>query len=122
MSIDFTTAGNGFLLNRLPLFRFIPSSPRSLCFFPVCFALSSFRLGTLGGYLGGDVGVDTAVEDTVSREQTRQLNAPNPLIVAIGTQLGCCPDAGWVLSSALLMRFCLPNYYTSIFYSVRRRR
>ena len=42
-------------------------------------------------------------------------NAPNPLLIAVafGTSLGCCPDAGWVASSASLLRFGLLSAFTT---------
>ena len=76
--------------------------------------------GTLGlgsGYGADEVGMDTAVENTaISRGQTRQqCNAPNHEEVVFGTRFGWCPNVSWVVSSGLLLCFCLLYYLASFF-------
>ena len=38
-------------------------------------------------------------------------SAPNLIVVAFGSQFGSCPDAGWMVASAFLLRFCLHYFF-----------
>ena len=64
--------------------------------------------------------MDTAVEDTEVEDRPGS-NASNLLVVVFGTQLGSCPDAGWVVSSSLLAMFLLALFFGFVLRWIRGR-
>ena len=83
--------------------------------FPFRFALSVFLLGTVRGYhmlsyaTEAMMSVWTPPSEMPQVDNTPGSNALDPLFDAFGTSFGCCPDARWVMSSALLVRFGVLN-------------
>ena len=85
-----------------PLFPFSRLSPRFPFLRPVFFL-------PLGGYRGDGADTNTTVQDTVVVQDTPGGNAPNPLIVAFGTQLGAAltPAGWWQLLCCCVCSACL---------------
>ena len=83
------------------VFRFYPFYPFLRPFLPFLLCPFWFLLGILG-VMEATTSVWIPPSWMEKTEDRRGSNVPNPQVVAFGTQFGCCPAAGWVVSSTLL--------------------